>query len=140
MDQSLFVNLHGIIAILVLIVVPVGIITLFAKSPLSKGLSLVITILAHIQLLLGLYLYFFGTNGMALFKTGEAMSNSQFRFYAVEHIFTMIIAIVLFTIARSKIKKSSGSGSLRSPLILYVVGFVLLLSRVPWERWPFFQF
>ena len=101
-------------------------------------MSLVVTVMAHLQLLLGLYLYFGGSNGMQLFETGEAMSNSAFRFYAVEHITTMILAIVLLTVARSKVKKTwKEQRSSRAPFYWYLAGFVLLLSRVPWDRWPF---
>jgi hypothetical protein len=50
-----------------------------------------------------------GNNGFALFETGEAMSNARMRFYAVEHITTMLIVIVLLTIARKKVKGFIGS-------------------------------
>jgi hypothetical protein len=137
MNTSLLIQIHGVLAILLLALLPLTMLVLILKKPISALLSLGCTLTAHLQLLLGLSLYFVGTNGYLLFKTGEAMSNPQYRFYAVEHISTMIIAIVLFTIARAKTKRSQGGEKWKAPVMLYALGFILLLSRVPWDRWPF---
>lgn len=135
---NFFLGIHGILALLLLVALPITLLLSFLRHQTTKPLSLAVTVLAHLQLLLGLYLYFGGSNGVKLFQTGEAMSNTAFRFYAVEHITTMILAIVLLTIARSKVKKTLVQESAsRAPFYLYLAGFVLLLSRVPWDRWPF---
>lgn len=135
---NFLLSFHGLLALLLLIALPLTLLLSFLRHHATKPLSLVVTVMAHLQLLLGLYLYFGGSNGMQLFETGEAMSNSAFRFYAVEHITTMILAIVLLTVARSKVKNTwKEQSSSRAPFYWYLAGFVLLLSRVPWDRWPF---
>jgi hypothetical protein len=137
---SLVLNIHGLLALSLLVAIPASLILYLRKHSSVGGLSLITTILAHLQLVIGLYLYFVGNNGFALFETGEAMSNARMRFYAVEHITTMLIVIVLLTIARKKVKGFIGSDNQtisKAPLYLYSIGLVLLLSRLPWDRWPF---
>src|ERR1700743_2054280 len=79
----------------------------FAAADKKVGLFLMIS--AHTTLLIGLYLYFFGAWGFASIRNlgfGEVMKNKALRFYAVEHIFGMLVAIVLITIGRGSAKKS----------------------------------
>jgi heme A synthase len=77
------------------------------KKTFSKGLdrlTLMSMILVHIQLLLGLFLYF--TSGKVLFTDmAIVMKNPILRFFTVEHILGMLIAITLITIGRVKLKK-----------------------------------
>jgi hypothetical protein len=47
----------------------------------------------------------------------------------VEHIFSMVLAIVLITIGPVKYKKSSQSGTTQ---VLYVIALLLILSAIPW--------
>ena len=57
---------------------------------------------AHLQLITGLILYFMSP--LVVFK-GDIMENDVLRYYTIEHIVLMIIAIALFTIGRVKLKK-----------------------------------
>ncbi len=75
------------------------------KGPYSEGnrkLNLFAMISAHIQLLLGIVLYFLSP--MVQFNS-ETMKNNTLRYFAVEHWFGMVIAIALITIGHSKSKK-----------------------------------
>jgi len=62
----------------------------------DKMLNLFAMVFLHIQLLIGLVLYF--TSDNVVFKAGW-MKVDKFRFYGMEHILMMVIAIVLVTIA-----------------------------------------
>ena len=63
------------------------------------------------------------------------MENAQLRFYAVEHILIMIIAIAVIHIGRSKSKKAPTQlKQHRSAAIFYTIGFILILSSIPWDR------
>jgi len=89
-------------------------------------------IAAHVQLLVGLTLYFVSPYGFSNLS-GESMKDSFTRLLAVEHPFTNIIAIILITIGYSQAKRlDDGSKKI---LLYYGIGLVLLLSRIPWSTW-----
>ena len=100
-------------------------------------LSLFALIFSHIQLLVGLLLYFISPNGLQAVKAlGMGGLNSASRLVAVEHPFINIIAIVLITIGWSRHKKfMEGQKKFKSIAIFYGLGLVLILSRIPWLQW-----
>lgn len=68
----------------------------------DNKLALFLLISAHIQLLLGLGLYF--TSPWVKFASGM-MKEKMMRYWAVEHVMMMIVAIVLITAAKSSLKR-----------------------------------
>lgn len=99
--------------------------------------GLVFTILIDIQLLLGLILYFFLSplTQAAFADFGAAMKNSMLRFYAVEHILMMVIGVALIHIGRSKAKKATSDiAKHKITAIWFTIGFILILSRIPWDK------
>lgn len=100
-------------------------------------ISLFALIVSHIQLVLGLILYFVSSNGLkALQELGMGGMNSAARLLAVEHPFINIIAIVLITVGWSRHKKFlEGKKKFKSIAIFYGLGLVLILSRIPWGQW-----
>ena len=142
---SLLKNLHSYLAYLVLLVLILVILNavigkIKGKDFESKDLRLSLygLILSHIQLLIGLILYFVSPwfNQWSNLGVGGVMKATQARLYLVEHPFTNIIAIILITIGWSLHKRQSDSGKkfLRIALF-YGFGLLLLLSRIPWESW-----
>ena len=98
--------------------------------------SLVGLIVSHLQLLIGLVLYFISPKGLSKFS-GEAMGDAMSRLYMLEHPLTMIIAIILITVGYSKAKNGANDGSrYKKILIFYGIGLVLMLIRIPWSVWP----
>ena len=136
------VHLHSALRYLILIALVVTIINAFLKMKgkkpflaLDNKLSLVTFILAHIQLLLGLALYFIGNKGMSLFSIGmgEVMKTSALRFFAVEHIFGMLIAIILITMGRIKSKKlESDVAKHKTTFIYYLIALLIIIISIPW--------
>ncbi len=100
-------------------------------------ISLFALILSHIQLVLGLILFFVSASGFSAIKTlGMGGLNSAARLLAVEHPFINIIAIVLITIGWSRHKKFMEAGrKFKAIGIFYGLGLVLILSRIPWSQW-----
>lgn len=99
--------------------------------------GLLLTIFADIQFLVGIVLYAFVSpiTKAAFSDFGAAMKNDDLRFYAVEHIFLMIIALVLIHIGRAKSKKSVAPWKKhRSAAIYYGIALLLILAAIPWER------
>ncbi len=102
----------------------------------DRKIALIAFILSHIQLLVGLILYFVSPLGFSLLKGGGAMSDATARLTAVEHPLINILAIVLITVGYSRAKKISTSrGKFRSVYMMYAIGLVLILSRIPWTSW-----
>ncbi|WP_372944397.1 hypothetical protein [Muriicola sp.] len=100
-------------------------------------LSLFTLILSHIQLVLGLLVYFFSASGLnALMNVPMGNMNAAARLLALEHPLINIIAIVLITIGWSRHKKfMEGKKKFKSIAIFYGLGLVLILSRIPWNQW-----
>ena len=125
-------HLHNLLRWVVLIALLVAIIRLLLKKDALKA-SKVLLICAHTTLLLGLYQYFSGPVGFQQIKSAKAgmkevMKNAAVRFWAVEHISSMLIAIVLITIGHIKYKK----GSSKTTLFFYIIALLLILSAIPW--------
>ena len=99
--------------------------------------SLFALILSHIQLLIGLVLYFTSANGLNAIQTlGMGGLNSASRLLALEHPLINIIAIVLITIGWSKHKKKTDdTAKFKTIAIFYGLGLLLILSRIPWAQW-----
>ncbi|GGK23661.1 hypothetical protein GCM10007962_17320 [Yeosuana aromativorans] len=102
-------------------------------------ISLFTLIVSHIQLLIGLLLYFVSPR-LSLFSElgmGGVMKDSINRLYLVEHPLINIIAVALITIGYSKHKKKLTSpAKLKIIAIFYTLALLLFLSRIPWAVWP----
>ncbi len=102
---------------------------------LDDKLSLFSLISAHIQLLLGLTLYFISPLVKAAMEVGmgAAMKDSMLRFWLVEHIFGMIIGIALITIGRIAAKKAATDKEKFKKIAIYFgLGLFLILATIPW--------
>jgi hypothetical protein len=100
-------------------------------------ISLFALIFAHLQLLVGLILYFISPSGLNAIKTlGMGGLNSAARLLAVEHPFVNILAVVLITIGWSRHKKIlEAKGKFKTIAIFYGLGLLFFLSRIPWGQW-----
>ncbi|WP_261395007.1 cytochrome B [Membranihabitans marinus] len=88
---------------------------------------LIAFILTHIQLLLGLILFFLSPKVQF---GGSTMSSSLFRFFTVEHSLIMIIAIVLITLGYTRSKKAPKPFNVA--FNFYIIALVLILVGIPW--------
>ena len=104
------------------------------------------TILLDVQMLIGLLLYFvlspFTTSALGDF--GAAMKSPQLRFFAVEHVFGMVIGIALAHIGAAKIKKAPAERRAKLAMIFYGLALVAILASIPWPGMtagrPLFRF
>lgn len=125
------------IALLVLVIAVINaIIGMSSKkefTPKDRKIALFGLIGIHVQLLIGLVLYFVSPLGLASF--GQ-MADKALRLTSLEHPLINLIAIVLITIGWSKHKKLTTSESkFKTFTIFYGLGLVLILSRIPWSLW-----
>ena len=132
---------HSYIAYLALILLVVAAINAIIGMTSNKEfkdndrkLSLFALIFTHVQLLIGIILYFVSPLVQSF---SVAMKDSTLRLYALEHPLINIIAVVLITIGWSKHKKAAtNKAKFKSIGIMYAIGTILILSRIPWSVWP----
>lgn len=102
----------------------------------DNRLGLLLTIAADLMLLIGIYLWFVGPMGYKLIETsgmGPVMKNPTSRFFAVEHLAGMLIAIVLIHIGKVQGKKAiSDKAKHRRTMIFYLVALLIILASIPW--------
>ena len=135
---------HSVLRYLVLLMLFVVIICFgFAKifkrqfNNLDDKLSLLTLVSVHLQFLIGLIIYF----NSPLIKTAladmaAAMKDENLRFWAVEHITLMTLAVIMITVGRIRTKKNGlrSDEKFRRLLIFYSIGLVLIVAGIPWER------
>lgn len=96
-------------------------------------LSLFALIVSHLQLLLGIIIYFISPLGLS--AIGQ-MNDSALRLTSLEHPLLNVFAIILITIGWSKHKKEeSNNGKFKKIAVFYTLGLLLILSRIPWSSW-----
>jgi len=137
--------LHSYWAYLVFLILVTATINAIIKSLGKKEyhakdfrISLFTLIVSHIQLLIGIVL-FFTADYMSLIKDmgmGGIMKNAALRSNIVEHPLTMLIAVVLITIGYSKHKKKlTSAAKLKTIAIFYTIALLLVLAKIPWSTW-----
>jgi hypothetical protein len=96
----------------------------------DKMLNLFAMIFLHIQLLIGLVLYFISPK--VQFIEGW-MKIKQLRFYGMEHLLIMIIAIAVVTIGRKKAENTSNIAVKHGTIVKwFTIGLILILAGIPW--------
>ena len=137
--------LHSYWAYLVFIILVIATVNALYKllsgkefSAFDFRISLFTLIVSHIQLLIGVILFFVGDYLGVIKETGmgEVMKNAALRDKIVEHPTTMIIAIALITIGYSKHKKKlTSKPKLKMLAIFYTLTLLLVVAKIPWKTW-----
>ena len=133
-------HLHSILrwAVLALLLIAIikSILGLIQKKEFSNGdakIGLNLMIFTHLQLILGLVLYF--TQGWAEAPFAESMKMADTRFWKIEHLSLMITAVALITIGRIRTKKITESFRRhRTAVIFYSISLLVILMGIPWDK------
>jgi len=91
------------------------------------------------QFLLGVILYFVLSPipPLAFDDFGEAMRTPGIRFWAVEHVFGMVVGIALAHVGRSRIRKAPDDARRhRRAVIYYGLALVAIAAAIPWPGMP----
>ncbi len=100
------------------------------KDNTITKISFFTTLVFHIQMVVGIILYFVSPYAQ---WTENTMKDETSRLYALEHPLIMFTAVILVTVANSKIKKSE---TIKLPVaILVLLALACVLSRIPWNAW-----
>ncbi|WP_234733272.1 cytochrome B [Tellurirhabdus bombi] len=144
MLYSILLRAHSGVRWLVLVLLVAAAVSAFLKwqrrdeySTGDNKLYVWALIATHIQVTIGLILYFVSPKvplfGDGALPFGEIMKNPLYRFYAVEHIALMLIAAVLITIGRSRLRRAPGPiNKHRAVFIFYTLGLIAILAAIPW--------
>ena len=142
--SDILVRVHSLIPylfillMLLVIAMSIGGLSSGKFSLKQMAIARVTMILAHIQLIFGLALLFLGdaANGAMSQGMGHVMSTSELRLRYVEHPMMMLLGIALITIGFSRAKRAStNKAKNRNVLLFYGIGFLLILSRIPYATW-----
>ena len=105
----------------------------------DSRISVFALIVTHIQVIIGIILYFVSPNALKAIQTngmGEVMKDSILRLFSVEHPMIMLLAVILITIGYTRHKKKQTSKTkFKTIAIFYTIGLILVLSRIPWAQW-----
>lgn len=105
----------------------------------ARRLSMFTVIGFDVQLLIGLLLYgvLSPVTKTAFADFGAAMKDSPTRFFAVEHIFGMIIAVALVHVGHALGKRAAdAAGAAKKRLVFYGIALVITFLSIPWPFYP----
>lgn len=140
MIYTAFLYLHSWLRwiVLALLVVSVVLAVMKDNGPRAQRASLFTMIGFDMQLLVGLLLYaaLSPVTKSAFADFGAAMKVSSVRFFAVEHIFGMIIAAALVHVGHALGKRASdAAAAAKKRLLFFSLALVVVLLAIPW---PFY--
>jgi uncharacterized membrane protein YdjX (TVP38/TMEM64 family) len=101
--------------------------------------GLVFTSLLNIQLILGLILYGISPiTRAAMTNFAAAMKDGTLRFFAVEHLAGMLLAVVIAQVGYSISKRATTDrGKFLRAAVAYSLAAVLIVASIPW---PFMKY
>ncbi len=137
----LLLQIHSILRWIILVLIIVAILrsfgagsTAFTNSHKKNGLFLMIA--CDIMLLLGLVQWFTGGFGLKAIQNngmGAVMKDSVMRFFAVEHLLMMLVAIILVHVGYSYSKKNiSDTKKHTKTSLFYILALLVMLAAIPW--------
>jgi hypothetical protein len=127
--------LRWVIVIAGLVAVVKAILNASANKPYQKTAGSVFVAALHVELLIGLILYF-GVSGVAAaFRAdpGAGMKVASLRFFGMEHFILMLAAVVVATIGGAKARRAADEATKnKTARTFFLVAIVLLALGIPW--------
>jgi hypothetical protein len=94
-------------------------------TPQAKKLSLFGLIATHVQVVIGLIVYFFSQK---VRFDSTTMSDPVARFFTMEHTLMMLIAVILISLGHRQTKAGNG----KKMFWFYFIALVVILAAIPW--------
>jgi protein-S-isoprenylcysteine O-methyltransferase Ste14 len=142
---SFLLHLHSILRWVVLLLLLVAIFNslVAGERPFIRTdarTSSIMVGFADLMLLIGLALWYFGPRGYKFIENmgmSAVMKDPYARFFAIEHITAMVLAIILLHIGKVQGRKAiSDKAKHKRTLLFYVLALLIILISIPW---PFRQ-
>jgi hypothetical protein len=143
---SVALTLHSFTRWLVLISLIIAVIVAFIgwkrKRPFTKrdNIIRILTLSsAHIQFSLGVILYFTSPiTGYFVRHFSEAVHNRGMRFFGMEHVTMMVIAVAMITHGSTVAKKRPADHEkFKAMAIWYTIALIIIFLSIPWPFSPF---
>lgn len=131
------IHLHNVLRWVVLIAGVIAVVrALMANGkPYNRVPGTVFMASLHVEVLLGLILYF-GVSGLtAAFRAdpGAGMKVAMLRFYGVEHLLGMLVAAVLATIGSARARRATTDPARnKAAAVFFGIALLLILVTIPW--------
>ena len=108
-------------------------------SRVDHGLRIGATSVVHTQFVLGVWLYFISPIvDYFLHHFTEAVHMREIRFFGMEHITMMLIAVTLITMGSSLSKrKATDKDKFKTMAIWFAIGLFIIFVSIPWKFSPF---
>jgi hypothetical protein len=110
-----------------------------AWAPADGTTDLLFMIVVDVQVALGLLLYFVysPSTALAMDDFATAMRSPDLRFWAVEHVFGMLVGATLLHVGRARVKKSADAlRKHRTAAIFFTLALIAILVAIPWPGTP----
>ncbi len=135
-------DLHSVLRWVILLLLVIAItrhfLALRSKRPVNaadRKIDLFLMVSAHTTLLIGIYEWIVGGFGLKSIQNNgfkAVMENASLRFWAVEHITGMLLAIIFITIGRGAIKRGSNTSAHNKAAWLFLLALIFILACIPW--------
>jgi hypothetical protein len=142
---NLILLLHSLVRWLVLISLLVAIFRSYqgwlgrkAYSKFDERLRVATVTILHIQFMLGVWLYAVSPiTTWFIHHFNEGVRLREIRFFGMEHVTMMFIAVAVITVGSSKAKRQTiAHEKFRTQAIWLTVGLLVILSSIPWAFSP----
>ncbi|MCB0515983.1 MAG: hypothetical protein R2798_12930 [Chitinophagales bacterium] len=138
---SLLLHLHSyvrwfllIVLIIALVRAIMGLASKQSYKLLDAKLALYTMIFAHIQLLLGFALYVVSPS-VQWSDMSVTMKDADLRFWTIEHLSIMLLAILLITLGRAFSRRAQApDGKFKKILIYFGIALLAIIYGIPWSR------
>ena len=102
-------------------------------TPNHKRANMLFVSSIHLQALLGIVLYFQKGWHSNIGNAFADMGNAFLRFWSIEHMFGMLLAVVLIQMGSSKSKKKTTNHEKHKTAFTYFsIGLFIILVTIPW--------
>jgi len=143
----LILTLHSILRWVVLILAVVAVVRAFIGwfgkkewTALDNRFGMLLSASMDIQVILGFVLYIFLSplTTTALQDFGASMSNALLRYWSVEHVLLMVVALILIHVGRatSKVAEEATSKHKRAAIFFGLATLAILIA-IPWPFWSY---
>ncbi|MEO6189850.1 MAG: hypothetical protein ABIO44_05230 [Saprospiraceae bacterium] len=91
----------------------------------------------HLQAVIGLILYFISPMMKGILSDfGASMKMSETRFWSMEHLFGMLVAVVITQVGSIKSKKqSTDHARFKTAFTYYLIALIIILLMIPFGIW-----
>lgn len=122
-------SMRYVVLLMLLVVIIKSLLGFVNRKPFVKQdntLSLILLIVTHIQFAVGLILYF--VSDAVQFGPGAM---TDYRYWTVEHIFGMIVAVALITAARSTSKRMTDDAARHKRLFIFnTIALLIIIATI----------